>query len=247
MIPLDMLMMQLKKELEFLFSAKRVRKKMENELYDGDSTIGHTLYKEITKVEFMKMKGKWRLAQPTQNYQWETLATYLEEFQQISIENENGPSSKVLGVPSYLYMTWAAKMAVELEFWGKIKQRSGQDLSYAVARFIQKGGSFVNYYMYHGGTHYGRIARGPFITTTYDYDAPLDEYGLIKQPKYGHLTELHRAIKLCEKALISTDPVVISLGSYQQAHVFSLKGGCAAFLANHNPESVAKVVYNNKH
>ncbi|KAF6144115.1 hypothetical protein GIB67_004788 [Kingdonia uniflora] len=234
------------------------------------------------------------------------------------IENEYGPSSKALGVPGYLYMTWAAKMAVELgtgvpwvmckeddapdpvintcngfycdefapnrpykptiwteawsgwftEFGGTIKQRPVQDLAYAVARFIQKGGSFVNYYMYHGGTNYGRTAGGPFITTTYDYDAPLDEYGLIRQPKYGHLTELHRAIKLCEKALVSTDPVVTSLGSYQQvldisfskynvskgikrehlAHEFSSKeGGCAAFLANHNPESVAKVVYNNKH
>ncbi|KAF6144298.1 hypothetical protein GIB67_024525 [Kingdonia uniflora] len=129
------------------------------------------------------------------------------------IENEYGPSSKALGAPGYLYMTWASKMAVELgtgvpwltckeddapdpitlqatiwieawsgqftEFEGTIKQRSVQDLAYAVARFIQKGGSFVNYYM---------------------------------------------------------------------AHVFSSKeGGCAAFLANHNPESAAKVVYNNKH
>ncbi|KAF6150971.1 hypothetical protein GIB67_026892 [Kingdonia uniflora] len=33
--------------------------------YDGDSTIGHRLYKEITKVEFVKMKGKGRLTQPT--------------------------------------------------------------------------------------------------------------------------------------------------------------------------------------
>ncbi|KAF6149533.1 hypothetical protein GIB67_003681, partial [Kingdonia uniflora] len=52
--------------------------------YDGDSTIGHRLYKEITKVEFMKMKGKGRLTQPTNSYQWETLATNLVEFQQIS-------------------------------------------------------------------------------------------------------------------------------------------------------------------
>ncbi|KAF6152158.1 hypothetical protein GIB67_005804 [Kingdonia uniflora] len=26
--------------------------------YDGDSTIGHRLYKEIPKVEFVKMKGR---------------------------------------------------------------------------------------------------------------------------------------------------------------------------------------------
>lgn len=40
--------------------------------------------------------------------------------------------------------------------------------------------------------------------------------GLIRQPKYGHLKELHRAIKLCEHALVSADPVVTSLGNYQQ-------------------------------
>jgi len=40
--------------------------------------------------------------------------------------------------------------------------------------------------------------------------------GLIRQPKYGHLKELHKAIKMCEKALISTDPVVTSLGNFQQ-------------------------------
>lgn len=35
------------------------------------------------------------------------------------------------------------------------------------------------YYMfqYHGGTNFGRTAGGPYITTSYDYDAPLDEYG----------------------------------------------------------------------
>lgn len=44
--------------------------------------------------------------------------------------------------------------------------------------------------------------------------------GLIRQPKYGHLKELHRAIKLCEHALVSSDPIVTSLGSAQQ--VFAL-------------------------
>lgn len=31
---------------------------------------------------------------------------------------------------------------------------------------------------YHGGTNFGRTTGGPFITTSYDYDAPIDEYGL---------------------------------------------------------------------
>lgn len=44
--------------------------------------------------------------------------------------------------------------------------------------------------------------------------------GLIRQPKYGHLKELHRAVKMCEKALVSADPIVTSLGSSQQVLLF---------------------------
>ncbi|XP_074294925.1 beta-galactosidase-like [Silene latifolia] len=134
------------------------------------------------------------------------------------------------------------------EFGGPVPTRPAEDLAFGVARFIQKGGSFVNYYMYHGGTNFGRTAGGPFIATSYDYDAPLDEFGLINQPKWGHLKDLHRAIKLCEPALVSSDPMVIRLGSSQEAHVFkSQSGSCAAFLANYNPSSYAKVSYGNNH
>lgn len=48
---------------------------------------------------------------------------------------------------------------------------------------------FANFFtfcnQYHGGTNFGRTAGGPFITTSYDYDAPIDEYGnrrLLEQP-----------------------------------------------------------------
>lgn len=134
------------------------------------------------------------------------------------------------------------------EFGGPIHQRPVQDLAFAVARFLQKGGSVVNYYMYHGGTNFGRSAGGPFITTSYDYDAPIDEYGLIRQPKYGHLTELHKAVKLCEKALVSADPIQTSLGTLQQAHVYSSESGdCAAFLSNYDPDSAVRVMFNNMH
>ncbi|XP_054818524.1 beta-galactosidase 5 [Prosopis cineraria] len=132
------------------------------------------------------------------------------------------------------------------EFGGPIHQRPVQDLAFAVARFIQKGGSFVNYYMYHGGTNFGRSAGGPFITTSYDYDAPIDEYGLTRQPKYTHLKDLHQAIKRCEHALVSSDPTVTSLGRFQQAHLFSSGRTCAAFLANYDANSAARVMFNNR-
>ncbi|KAF1872042.1 hypothetical protein Lal_00012263 [Lupinus albus] len=134
------------------------------------------------------------------------------------------------------------------EFGGPIHKRPVQDLAFAVAQFVTKGGSFINYYMYHGGTNFGRTAGGPFITTSYDYDAPLDEYGLISEPKYGHLKELHRAIKMCERALVSTDPIVTSLGEFQQADVYySESGDCAAFLSNHDSNSSVRVLFNNMH
>ncbi|KAF3435751.1 hypothetical protein FNV43_RR22843 [Rhamnella rubrinervis] len=211
------------------------------------------------------------------------------------IENEYEREAKAFGAAGHAYMTWAAKMAVEMdtgvpwvmckeidapdpvintcngfycdyftpnepykptfwteawtgwftEFGGPIYQRPVKDLAFAVARFIQKGGSFVNYYMYHGGTNFGRTAGGPFITTSYDYDAPIDEYGLIREPKYGHLKELHKAIKQCEKALLNADPTITSLGSYEEAHVYSSNSGdCAAFLANYNPKSSTTMTFN---
>jgi hypothetical protein len=44
--------------------------------------------------------------------------------------------------------------------------------------------------------------------------------GLVRQPKWGHLRDVHKAIKMCEPALIATDPSYMSLG--QNAEVCDL-------------------------
>ncbi|KAK7341805.1 hypothetical protein VNO80_24744 [Phaseolus coccineus] len=119
-----------------------------------------------------------------------------------------------------------------LLFGGAVPYRPVEDLAFAVARFYQRGGTFQNYYMYHGGTNFGRSTGGPFISTSYDYDAPIDEYGIIRQPKWGHLKDLHTAIKLCEEALTATDPTITSLGPNIEAAVYKTGAVCAAFLAN---------------
>ncbi|EEF48063.1 beta-galactosidase [Ricinus communis] len=130
--------------------------------------------------------------------------------------------------------------------WGaSVPYRPPEDTAFSVARFIAASGSFVNYYMYHGGTNFDRTA-GLFMATSYDYDAPLDEYGLTHDPKWGHLRDLHRAIKQSERALVSADPTVISLGKNQEAHVFQSKMGCAAFLANYDTQYSARVNFWNK-
>ncbi|KAH9616803.1 hypothetical protein KSS87_021145 [Heliosperma pusillum] len=138
------------------------------------------------------------------------------------------------------YTTWG----------GRLPHRPAEDLAFAVARFFQRGGSLQNYYMYFGGTNFGRTSGGPFYITSYDYDAPIDEYGLLSQPKWGHLKDLHAAIKLCEAALVAVDsPQYVKLGPQQEAHVYQQRGiggnnsRCSAFLANINEHNVASVKF----
>jgi len=130
-------------------------------------------------------------------------------------------------------------------FGSSIPHRPTEDVAFAVARFYQRGGTFQNYYMYHGGTNFGRTPGGPFIATTYDYDAPIDEYGYIRQPKWGHLKELHKAIKLSEPALIRGRVNTTLLGKHLEATVYS-KGSslCAAFLSNKGLNHAATVQFN---
>ncbi|BBN02477.1 protein MpGH35.2 [Marchantia polymorpha subsp. ruderalis] len=135
------------------------------------------------------------------------------------------------------------------QLWGGlVPHRPVQDNAFAVARFYQRGGTFQNYYMYFGGTNFERTSGGPFITTSYDYDAPIDEYGLVRQPKWGHLKDLHEVLMRCESALMSVDdePEYISLGRNLEAHVYTTAAHpeiCAAFLANIDSSSSAVVEF----
>ncbi|KAK9280236.1 hypothetical protein L1049_013923 [Liquidambar formosana] len=132
-----------------------------------------------------------------------------------------------------------------LSFGGAVPYRPVEDIAFAVARFFQRGGTFQNYYMYHGGTNFGRTTGGPFIATSYDYDAPIDEYGQLRQPKWGHLKDLHKAIKLCEEAMVATDPTITSPGPNLEASVYKTGSGlCSAFLANMGTQSDATVNFN---
>ncbi|CAN1276226.1 Beta-galactosidase 10 [Linum perenne] len=129
-------------------------------------------------------------------------------------------------------------------FGGLNPHRPTEDLAFSVALFFQKGGSVNNYYMYHGGTNFGRTSGGPFITTSYDYDAPIDEYGLPRLQKWGHLKELHKAIKLCENVLATIQPNSISLGPSQEADIYAdASGACCAFLANSDAQNDMTVVF----
>ncbi|XP_021812274.1 beta-galactosidase 10 isoform X2 [Prunus avium] len=131
-------------------------------------------------------------------------------------------------------------------FGARNPHRPAEDIAYSVARFFQKGGSVQNYYMYHGGTNFGRTSGGPFITTSYDYEAPIDEYGLPRLPKWGHLKQLHRAIKLCEHIMLNGERINVSLGPSQEADVYTdSSGACAAFIANMDDKNDKTVEFRN--
>ncbi|KAL0558954.1 hypothetical protein IC582_003543 [Cucumis melo] len=128
--------------------------------------------------------------------------------------------------------------------WGeKDPYRSAEDVAFSVARFFQSGGVFNNYYMYHGGTNFGRTSGGPFITTSYDYNAPLDEYGNLNQPKWGHLKQLHASIKLGEKILTNGSRSEKKFGSFVTLTKFSnpITGERFCFLSNTNDTNDATV------
>ncbi|KAK6923722.1 Glycoside hydrolase 35, catalytic domain, partial [Dillenia turbinata] len=82
-----------------------------------------------------------------------------------------GPNSP--NKPSIWTENWTSFYQV---YGGDPYIRSAEDIAYHVALFVSKGGSYVNYYMYHGGTNFGRTSSAYVITSYYD-QAPLDEYG----------------------------------------------------------------------
>ncbi|KAL8556439.1 hypothetical protein ACS0TY_004040 [Phlomoides rotata] len=139
----------------------------------------------------------------------------------------NGPDK-----PSLWTENWTAQYRV---FGDSPSQRSAEDLAFAVARFFARNGTLNNYYMYHGGTNFGRTSSS-FVTTRYYDEAPLDEFGLMRDPKFGHLKDLHKALRLSKKPLLWGAPSVQKIGNNLEVAVYEKAGTniCAAFLTNNS-------------
>ncbi|XP_033131905.1 beta-galactosidase 15 [Brassica rapa] len=129
------------------------------------------------------------------------------------------------------------------QWGGKNPHRTTEDVAFSVARFFQRGGTFNNYYMYHGGTNFDRTAGGPYITTSYDYDAPLDEYGNLSQPKYGHLKQLHDVLHSIEKTLTYGNISTIDFGNSASATIYKTEEGSSCFFGNGNENSDATISF----
>lgn len=122
------------------------------------------------------------------------------------IETCNGfycdPHDPDLSYPSIFTEAWSG--------WfqgagGSPGHRPASDLAYAIAKFVAEGGTMWNYYMLQGGTNFGRTA-GASIATSYDYDAPISEWGFPRQPKYNLLQKLHALLHRYEPAIVGNEP-----------------------------------------
>ncbi|XP_022720179.1 beta-galactosidase 16-like [Durio zibethinus] len=141
---------------------------------------------------------------------------------------------------------WTENWTSRYQAYGKEQDtRSPQDIAFQVALFVARNGTFVNYYMYQGGTNFGRTASA-FSTTNYYDDAPLDEYGFIRQPKWGHLKELHAAIKSCSYPILFGTQSMLYLGERQMGYIYQRNSGeCAAFLVNKDDIKTVVVLFQN--
>jgi beta-galactosidase len=120
--------------------------------------------------------------------------------------------------------------------------RPATEIAWAVSRFFAAGGAGMNYYMWHGGTNFNR--EGMFLqATSYDYDAPLDEYGLITT-KANHLTRLHKILNDYSDVLLADESTEAqqraqSAGIYSYSH----DGRSLAFLYNDNRQESAALTF----
>uniref|UniRef100_A0A453G1Z2 beta-galactosidase n=1 Tax=Aegilops tauschii subsp. strangulata TaxID=200361 RepID=A0A453G1Z2_AEGTS len=110
--------------------------------------------------------------------------------------------------------------------------RSPADIAFAVALFIaRKKGSFVSYYMYHGGTNFGRFASS-YVTTSYYDGAPLDEYEncmLQSSNLKNHYFQEHI--------------LITHLVSNKRGHVFKTESNCVAFLVNFDKHKTSNIQF----
>ncbi|KAF7843549.1 beta-galactosidase 5 [Senna tora] len=89
----------------------------------------------------------------------------------------------------------------------------------------------------HGGTNFGRSAGGPFITTSYEYDAPIDEYVHLYLGIYAHL---YGKLKMKASLLYRSHCYFIRNVSAGSCIQFRNQNMCTAFLANYHSKSTAR-------
>ncbi len=117
-----------------------------------------------------------------------------------SIETSNGdtfPADKIAKLRAEhpnAPLLWSESYPGWYELWGGEPHipRDPREIAFDTLDFIAAGGAGFNYYMWHGGTNFGRTSMY-LQATSYDFHAPLDEFG--RPTVLGeYLGVMHRAL-----------------------------------------------------
>lgn len=123
--------------------------------------------------------------------------------------------------------------------------RDAGQLAHGLIRFIAGGGCGINYYMWFAGSNFGRECMY-LQTTDYDYNSPLNEYGL-PTDKYYHSAKLHHLLlSLAEDLFASARPAIPAKSNLQPVFEYpATDGNSIVFLCN-DAEVPAMVTYDGK-
>ena len=141
---------------------------------------------------------------------------------------------------------WTEHWPAWYDVWGEPHHtKPATEVAYATARFFAAGGTGVNYYMWHGGTNFGRSTM--FLqTTSYDFDAPLDEFGL-PTTKSNQLGRLHQVLADHAELLLESERAKPQpLGKSQCAYSYGRGDRSLVFLCNDAPDSAAEVKWDGR-
>jgi hypothetical protein len=132
---------------------------------------------------------------------------------------------------------WTEAWTAWYQVWGLPRAwRPAGNTAYCAARFFAEGGKGINYYLWHGGTNFGRDSMY-LQTTQYECGAALDEFGC-RTLKFELLSSLHHALREHENIFVECNlPETRSFGGGMEARIFSHAGKSVVFLCNDNPPS----------
>jgi len=128
-------------------------------------------------------------------------STMCEGGAQGAIETSNGfsiPPERIAAVRKShpgTPLLWTEIYPAWYRVWGgaAVPAGDGRFMAGGILDFISRGGSGINYYPWHGGTNFGRNSMY-LQTTSYDFSAPLDEYGSVTATGV-YLGRLHAVLR----------------------------------------------------
>jgi len=98
-------------------------------------------------------------------------------------------------------------MSAEKDDYEGRDSRSGEDYVFNVLKFIDRGGSYHNYYMWFGGNHYGKWA-GNGMTNWYTNGVMIHSDTLPNEPKHTHTAKMHRMLANIASVLLNDEAKV---------------------------------------